>query len=111
MKPSDFANQSNAEYMDSLFQQYLKDPNSVDDQWRTFFAGFETGMARLAPRTAGQEPSSLSMGIFDLVHSFRELGHFESKLDPLGSSRPLHPLLHLSEFGMTEADLGKQVGT
>jgi 2-oxoglutarate dehydrogenase E1 component len=110
MKPSDFANQSNAEYVDSLFQQYLKDPNSVDDRWRTFFAGFETGMSRVAPRTAGQEPSSLSMGIFDLVHSFRELGHFEANLDPLGSSRPSHPLLDLTEFGMTEEDLKKQVG-
>ncbi len=110
MKPSDFANQSNAEYVDSLFQQYLKDPASVDERWQTFFAGFETGMSRVAPRTAGQEPASVNMGIFDLVHSFRELGHFEANLDPLGTSRPPHPLLQLSEFGMTDQDLGKQVG-
>ena len=111
-EPFDFVNRANAEYIDQLHEQYLKDPRSVPEQWRAFFAGFEVGQER-AP-TDGARPSlptrPLNMGVFDLVHSYRELGHFVAKLDPLGHDRPNHPLLDLSNFGMTHADLDRQVG-
>ena len=41
----DFANQANIALVDSLFQSYQNDPNSVDADWRAFFAGFELGGA------------------------------------------------------------------
>src|SRR5438874_216897 len=107
----DFVNRANAEYIDGLYEQYKKDPRSIPEQWRAFFAGFEVGIQR----TEGDRPSlptaPLSMGIYDLVHSYRELGHFVAKLDPLGHDRPHHPLLELTNFGMTVADLDRQVGT
>ena len=122
MKPSDSVNQSNVQYIDELYQQYQKDPFTVDEHWRNFFAGFEVGVARPvtkpaakgaagAPVASAALASTLSMGVFDLVHSYRELGHFEATLDPLGlKKRSPHPLLQLSEFGMTDADLDRQVG-
>src|SRR5437763_786762 len=105
MDTFDFVNRANAEYIDRLYQQYLKDPRSLEDHWKAFFAGFDLGLDRTA---AGQpapvaEPSTdwSTAGIFDLVHSYRELGHFVAKLDPLGHDRPNHPLLELSNFGIT----------
>ena len=50
------------------------------------------------------------IGVFDLVHSYRELGHCSACLDPLGAPRPPHPLLDLSNFDMTNADLDRSVG-
>src|SRR6185503_17153397 len=98
MKPFDFINRANADYIDRLYQQYQKDPRSLDEQWNAFFAGFEIGVQR-APvettdgqSTAEGRPTS-PMGVFDLVHSYRELGHFIAQLDPLGHDRPNHPLL------------------
>src|SRR4051812_11166726 len=111
-EPFDFVNRANAEYIDQLHEQYLKDPRSVPEQWRAFFAGFEVGMERST--TDGARPTlptgPLNMGVFDLVHSYRELGHFVAHLDPLGHDRPNHPLLDLSNFGMTHADLDREVG-
>jgi 2-oxoglutarate dehydrogenase E1 component len=111
-EPFDFVNRANAEYIDQLHEQYLKDPRSVPEQWRAFFAGFEVGLERSADE--GNRPAlptgPLNMGVFDLVHSYRELGHFVARLDPLGHDRPTHPLLDLSNFGMTHADLDRQVG-
>jgi 2-oxoglutarate dehydrogenase E1 component len=52
----------------------------------------------------------LTMGVYDMVHTFRELGHFIAHLDPLGHDRGDHPLLRLDNFGMSEADLNRQVG-
>ena len=113
MKPSDSVNQSNVQYIDALYQQYLRDPGAVDEHWRSFFAGFDVGVARPVKRgkrrpqgrrrpggPRGSRPA-LAMGVFDLVHSYRELGHFVAQLDPLGHDRPNHPLLNFREFGMT----------
>jgi 2-oxoglutarate dehydrogenase E1 component len=106
-KAFDFINRSNAEYIDLLYQKYQSDPRSVDPHWRAFFAGFEAGGGRQIVMPAGTGPMSYE----DLVHAYRELGHFVAKLDPLGHNRPAHPLLDLSEFGLTINDLDRQVGS
>ena len=86
MEPFDFVHQANADYIDQLHHQYLQDPRSVPENWRAFFAGFEVGMSRSAEQ--GPKPAlptgPMNMGVFDLVHSYRELGHFIANLDPLG---------------------------
>lgn len=111
----DFVNRANADYIERLQQQYQKDPSSVPEQWRGFFAGFDLGLHRteIGATALKDLPTAppLSMGVFDLVHSYRELGHFQAQLDPLGAERPEHPLLHLSNFGMSDTDLDRQVGT
>jgi 2-oxoglutarate dehydrogenase E1 component len=132
MAPIDFFQQGNVEYIEQLHQAYLNDPNSVGPDWALFFAGFEAGYSE-SPPAAEAEPAAsdgeairaasgadssavspsmelLSAEVQDLVHSYRELGHFAAKLDPLARHRPPHPLLELSEFGLSDADLDRQVG-
>ncbi|MCS7034083.1 MAG: 2-oxoglutarate dehydrogenase E1 component [Phycisphaerae bacterium] len=117
MQNFDFVNRANAEYIEQLHEQYQRDPRSVPENWQAFFSGFELGLARsasgVAALAAGALPTDppLSMGVFDIVHSYRELGHFVANLDPLGLvKRDFHPLLQLHNFGMTEADLNRTVG-
>ncbi len=115
MNDFDFVNQANAEYIDRVYEQYRKDPRAVEEKWRVFFAGFDLGHARdkEAPkaRAVGRRRSAdaTDIGVYDLVHSYRELGHFVANLDPLGHDRPNHPLLDLNNFGMTVADLDRTV--
>ena len=125
----DFVNRANADYIDRLYQQYQKDPRSVEEPWLSYFAGFDAGVGRAAN---GKAPSSLfapastdgstdpmvacqeqlgDIGVQNLVHTYRELGHTVAKLDPLGHDRPMHPLLELSQFGITPADLDRKVGS
>ena len=61
---------------------------------------------------AAAEPATIpiTIGVRDLVHSYRELGHFVAKLDPLGHDRPANPLLDLKRFGLSEDDLDMVVG-
>src|SRR3989440_10175624 len=112
-QPFDIITRSNAEYIDQLYARYQRDPRSVEPQWQAFFAGFDAGAAR-SQTPGGTHPGepphpqgALTTGVYDLVHSYRELGHFVAHLDPLGHDRPSHPLLNLSEFGLTPADLDK----
>jgi 2-oxoglutarate dehydrogenase E1 component len=108
---------ANAEFIEQLYQRYQQDPRSVEEHWQAFFAGFDAAGGRFsapaasAALSANGDGSVSSMGIYDLVHSFRELGHFVARLDPLGHNRPNHPLLELSEFNITLDDLARQVGT
>src|ERR1039458_5901935 len=97
----DFVNRANADYIDQMQQRYQRDPRSVPEVWQAFFAGFEIGYTRAdssaahegngrvpAARSEDGSPSGdtvpFTMGVYDMVHSFRELGHFVAHLDPLG---------------------------
>jgi 2-oxoglutarate dehydrogenase E1 component len=108
MQRFDFLNRANAEYVDRLYEQYQREPRSLDETWQAYFAGFDDAGGRAAPADRQFDPQG--MGVQNLVHSYRELGHFVAKLDPLGHDRPNHPLLDLSRFGLSEADLDRVVG-
>ncbi|HVM96386.1 MAG TPA: hypothetical protein VMT89_08345, partial [Candidatus Acidoferrales bacterium] len=109
----DFINRSNAEYVDRLYAQYMRDPSSVDPQWAMFFAGFEAasgnGKRTAVEVAAAPSEAERSIGVFDLIHSYRELGHLIANLDPLGHNQTTHPLLEPTEFGFTDADLSRTV--
>ena len=109
----DFVNRANADYIERLYEQYQRDPRSLDEFWQAYFAGFETAGGRgFHPSTGaeGEKPRALTLGVHNLVHSYRELGHFVARLDPLGHDRPTHPLLDLSQFNISPQDLDAHVG-
>jgi len=103
----DFLARANPEYVDSLYRQWQRDPDSVDERWALVFAGYDLGA--VAGGSAGSADGSAEpvVGVFDLVHSFRELGHLIADLDPLGHSPRSHPLLRLEEFDFSDADLDR----
>src|SRR5438067_9456905 len=96
----------NADFLDALYEQYLRDPASVEERWRTYFE-------RLAPSTAGEQPrgpieaaivsraqqprvamtltaaeagtsaaSSKQAAVSRLVQIWTNRGHLLAKLDP-----------------------------
>src|SRR4051812_10571973 len=114
---------ANADYVDEQYQRWRADPGSVDDRWALFFSGFDfaldgNGARPLAADGAtgnGHGTASIDraaepvLGVFDLIHSYRELGHLVAHLNPLGPAPAGHPLLDPSEFGFSDADLDRVV--
>ncbi len=100
----DFILRANPDYIEDLYRQYQRDSHSVGADWAHFFAGFE--YAADGSR-AGRVPTDL--GVLDLIHSYRELGHLIADLNPLGGNTTEHPLLALSEFGFDASDLDRTV--
>src|SRR4029450_13311424 len=111
---------ANKDYVAEQYRRWKEDPRSVDESWQLFFAGFELaaadGQNGTAPaldvsgapggaREAGAGPAGAGVGGFDLVPSYRELGHLVAYLNPLGPKPVGHPLLDPSEFGFGEGDL------
>jgi 2-oxoglutarate dehydrogenase E1 component len=109
---------ANPEYVDQVYQQFRANPNSVDQAWRAAFANLEmtpgvTGAAGAASEAIPPEAIPhplLHVEVANLVHAYRELGHFVANLDPLGNRRPDHPLLALAEYGLNDSYLDQNVG-
>ncbi|WP_425613567.1 2-oxoglutarate dehydrogenase E1 component [Anatilimnocola sp. NA78] len=109
----DFFQRANGAYLELLYTEFKERPDSLDPHWALFFAGFEAGYGEAAnvANTPPVTQSDLSDGVSDLAHSYRELGHFEATLDPLGHARPQNSLLSLAQFGLTEEHMSCDVGS
>jgi 2-oxoglutarate dehydrogenase E1 component len=112
-----FATKSNVDLLDQNYEQWRKDPSSVDPTWAAFYEGFEFGSLRqngsngaaAAPAQQGEVP--LQTRVDGLVYAYRTLGHTIANLDPLAKVRPENPLLSLRELGFSEKDLDLQVSS
>ncbi|MEJ1961148.1 MAG: 2-oxoglutarate dehydrogenase E1 component [Gammaproteobacteria bacterium] len=123
----------NADYLDSLYEQYLRNPGGVDPRWREYFE-------RLAP-AVGSEPShsAIRSAIADrarqaplalappepqggnnakqgavsrLIQIWVNRGHLVAALDPLGLLLRERPkVLTLEYFGLGEEDLDTEFFT
>src|SRR5437899_449256 len=117
MQPIDSATLANKDYVAEQYRRYKADPRSVGEEWALFFAGFELGAsgngAVVGAAAAGAAVAAATgppvIGVFDLVHSYRELGHLVADLNPLAPKPAGHPLLEPSEFGFGEEDLDRVV--
>jgi 2-oxoglutarate dehydrogenase E1 component len=114
---------SNAEYIDEIYQQYLKDPDSVESSWRSFFEGIEFGAETYAgSRTNGKsEPIAANAGysplsveqlegegrVAKLIQAYRESGINKANINPLKAPPATHGFLDLARFSLTESDLDK----
>ena len=105
----------NGEFLQSLYEQWKENPESVDPQWQWFFRGFDLAadmpstLVNATPPARAPVEGEPDLQVSDLIHSYRELGHLIADLDPLGHNTLEHPLLSLDEFGLSEADLDRTV--
>ncbi len=116
----------NLEFIDRQYEKWRADPGSVSRDWRHFFQGFrfaagDAGPApeapgkpaaapAPAPETAGDRAGAIRQSRAEaLIHRYRDIGHLLACLDPLSACPTGHPLLDLSAFDLTEADLDAEV--
>ncbi|HJQ74218.1 MAG TPA: 2-oxoglutarate dehydrogenase E1 component [Gaiellaceae bacterium] len=111
MQPLDSATLANKEYVAEQYRRWKADPASVGPEWGLFFAGFELAAdgANGALARVPQEAPAGFLDVYDLVHSYRELGHLVAHLNPLDETERMHPLLDPSEFGFGEPDFDRVV--
>jgi 2-oxoglutarate dehydrogenase E1 component len=123
----------NADYLDSLYEQYLRNPASIDARWREYFerlapavasepshAAIRTGIAERARHAPVAEATAqMHVGgnakqaaVSRLIQIWVNRGHLVAKLDPLGlMERPRPSVLDLSYFGLSESDLDTEFFT
>jgi 2-oxoglutarate dehydrogenase E1 component len=77
-------NINNKDYIDSLYQDYQRDPFSVDPEWRAFFKGFEFA------------PSEKINSTDQLIDAYRKYSHLGAHHNPVSDKPEKPPQLNLS---------------
>ncbi len=93
--------------IESLYQEYLSNPESVDESWQNFFKGFE--LARTNFESSGKTfdggQIDKEFGILNLIHGYRQRGHLFTKTNPVRTRRTYTPSLDIENFGLEKSDL------
>lgn len=111
MNTPNYVSNGNAAYISSLYDDYQRNPESIEFGWRKFFEGFDFGRSATEAinEVAGtnEVPSSLEkeIRVLNLIHDYRTRGHLFAKTNPVRERRKHFPGKDLATFGFTEADL------
>jgi 2-oxoglutarate dehydrogenase E1 component len=121
----------NAAYVEELYEQFLVSPQSIPEDWRSYFEKLPriNGVAQDIPHKGVREqflllaknttrsqalPTSRvstdherrQVAVLQLIAGYRNRGHQKARLDPLGLMQRAHvPDLDLATHGLTPADL------
>lgn len=101
---------SNADvgYLDQLYQNYKKDPQSVDETWQKFFEGYDFSQQRYGENghsAVGEDLNSNETKVRNLIFAYRSFGHLKAKTNPVRERRNHNVRLDHKDFGLTDADL------
>ena len=112
-----FLNAASTAYFDELYEQYLKNPDSVEPSWRAFFQGFDFGKEgsstsseeKLTTADESCEPQLQNLEkefrVVKLIEGYRTRGHLFTQTNPVRERRKYSPTLEIENFGLSQSDL------
>jgi 2-oxoglutarate dehydrogenase E1 component len=131
MKDFSYITSSHPAYIENLYQDFVKDPNSVDPEMKKFFEGFDFAISNVngngkhngngveavsVAETPSQKVVSSAdterdwmkeIRVYRLILGYRNKGHLIADTNPIRKRKNRGANLELSFFGLTEADLDK----
>ncbi len=114
MKDFSYVTGPTSAFIESLYNDFLNEPTTVDPEWRKFFEGFDfaysqtpSGATSTATGGAGVSGDHLAkeMGVFELIRAYRKRGHLSATTNPIRSRKDRHSQLELDKFSLSDADL------
>lgn len=98
---------TNAEYIESLYETYKQDRNSVEFGWQKFFEGFDFGRGSDASNVTAETPEHFlkEVNVLNLIDGYRNRGHLFTHTNPVRERRKYTPTLDIENFGLNEGDL------
>lgn len=129
MKDFQYITNAHPAYIENLYNEYTKDPNSVDAEMAKFFEGFDfavnfgngngNGSAN-GVKTADAPPPNEGISIqnldkelrvYQLIQAYRRKGHLVAKTNPIRERKDRKANLSLQNFGLSDADLDTEFET
>ncbi|MDB2599445.1 2-oxoglutarate dehydrogenase E1 component [Flavobacteriaceae bacterium] len=109
-----FLNAAHSAYFADLYDQYLKNPDSLEPSWRAFFQGYDFGtnnnfIEEIVEGVTHQIPDSVKkeFNVINLIDAYRSRGHLFTKTNPVRDRRTYNPNLRINNFDLDESDLDK----
>lgn len=108
-----FLNAAHTAYFADLYDQYLKNPDSVEPSWRAFFQGYDFGSenygleGEVIEDVSTQMPDQIQkeFQVLKLIDGYRSRGHLFTKTNPVRARRKYAPTLEIENFGLSKSDL------
>ena len=110
-----FLNAAHTAHFAALYEQYLKEPDSVEPSWRAFFQGFDFGLesnSSVGTIDSGEgfemevpEYLQKEFRVVKLIDGYRSRGHLFTKTNPVRERRKYQPTLDIENFGLSKEDL------
>lgn len=128
MKDFSYITQSHPAYIESLYKDFVQNPESVDPELRKFFEGFDFAFSGnvnghavsvTEPATGkAVDGSQLAkeFAVYSLIIAYRKNGHLAANTNPIRKRKDRGANLDLNFFGLSDADLqqtfaaGKYIG-
>jgi 2-oxoglutarate dehydrogenase E1 component len=124
MKDFSYITHSHPGYIESLYQDFVQNPESVDPEFRKFFEGFDFAISNGKPDINGAaaapaEAAPLSktdtpkdgtdwrkeLAVYRMILGYRNKGHLIARTNPIRERKDRDANLQLSFFGLSEQDL------
>lgn len=108
-----YLSNSESQYIDSMYQQYLDNPESVDDTWKNFFKGYDfarqfEGATPVANGSSGSPVTSevgKDLAVLRLIDAYRTRGHLKSTTNPIRTRKDRDAAVSITDHGLSESDL------
>ena len=107
MQDLSFLSNAHPSYIDQLYKDYLNNPDTVDPEWKRFFAGFDLGVKSESAVDIGDlEPHNpKEYKVVKLIYAYRNKGHLIADTNPIRKRKDRHANLELSEYDLGEEDM------
>lgn len=116
MKDFSYITNSHPAYIESLYNDYLNNSDSVDAELKKFFEGFDYALstnpevATKSNATASSAPIGdvnlqKELAVYNLILAYRQKGHLIADTNPIRPRKDRKAYLDLKDFGLSEADL------
>src|SRR5947208_2913205 len=106
MKDFSYVTGPTPEYIESLYQDFVKDSTMVDPEWKKFFEGFDFAQSNGNTITAtngaaiGGDQLVKEFGVYQLIRAYRKRGHLCATTNPIRPRKDRHPQLEPERYGL-----------
>ncbi len=100
-----YTSASDNTFIDGLYSDFKKNPDSVDPSWKQFFLGVEFALARPESGETAVGNLAQEFKVYRLIDAYRSRGHLVSTTNPIRERMNRFPHLDLQDHGLTNADL------
>ena len=116
MTPLTYLSNAELDAFEGLYNQFQKDPYSIDQEWRNFFEGFEFSRTDFnqknekksfegLPISEAPEMFQKEIAVSNLIGAYRQRGHMFSKTNPVRPRRVHEGPILLKKFGLGDTDM------
>ena len=99
-----FLGSIHASMVEEMYNKYIKDPSSVNENWASFFKGYNFAN-ELYSEDDIPESFSKEFKVINLINSYRKRGHLFTKTNPVRERRKYKPTLDIENFDLQDSDL------